>query len=823
MSEALLSIRNLTKTFGGVRALDDVSVDILPGEVHALCGENGAGKSTLNCILAGVLVPDVGDLRLSGRPMPTGSVTAAEAAGIVMVHQESAAFPHLSATDNLTLMRESSRLGGWWLDRAAMREATKRALADLGENFDPDRPLELRSLAQRQMVAIARALSRECRLLILDEPTASLSSRESEALFGAVCSMRARGMSVLYVSHRLDEVFRLADRVSVLRDGKLVATQRVMETDRAMLVQRMVGREIGEATSTAPALVTDAPVLSVRGLSRAGSFDDVSLEVRGGEVVALAGLVGAGRSEVVRAIVGLDPFDRGEVRIEGRPVGRDPAEAVRQGIALVPEDRQQEGLHLPMTVRENMAMARRPARVGVRDRRTEAQIAERFVASLRVRTPSDSVAVSTLSGGNQQKVLLGKWLATEPRVLILDEPTRGVDVGAKEQIHELVRQMASRGIAVLIVSSDLSEVLRLADRVVVMRQGRVAGELGRETATQETILELALPQETNAPPPPTPRSFWRRETGAGVLLALMLIVATVVNPHFAAWENVRDMAVKVAPALIVGSFMTLVVLAREIDISVGSLMGLCAAGLGAVCSSDRLGLPVGAGVGICLGIGLAGGLLNGVLVAWGRLPSIIVTLGTLTVYRGLTELWLDGRWIEKLPDGLRAFGVGAVVGVPYSVLAAAGMVLIALWLSLRTPFGRRVVALGSEPRSAELVGIPVRRLRLTVFGLTGLAAGLATLFAATQLQVIESGFGNGFELVVVASVIVGGTSIRGGRGSVLGTVLGATLLGTITTVLIFLRLGESATYWERAVQGALILLAVLGDWRSGRPGPRCRR
>lgn len=820
MSEALLSIRRLSKSFGGVRALDDVSLDILPGEVHAVCGENGAGKSTLNRILAGVLAPDAGELRLLDVPMAVGSVPAAEVAGIVMVHQESAAFPHLSATDNLTLMREPTRLGGWWLDRPAMRATTVRALAALGETFDPDRPLEERSLAQRQMVAIARALSRDCRLLILDEPTASLSARETEALFDVVRSMRARGIAVLYVSHRLDEVFRLADRVSVLRDGRLVTTLRTDETDRAMLIRLMVGRDLGAAAEAPTATVTAEPVLTVRGLRRTDAFDDVSFGVHGGEVVALAGLVGAGRSEVVRAVLGLDPVDQGEVRVGGRLVGGDPAQAIRLGIALVPEDRQHEGLHLPMTLRENLAMARRPSRLGVRDRRAEADIARDAVASLDVRTPSDGVAVATLSGGNQQKVLLGKWLATDPSVLILDEPTRGVDVGAKEQIHGIVRDLAGRGIAVLVVSSDLPEVLRLADRVIVMRQGRVAGELSRDAATQEAILELALPKETDAPVSPPPRTALGREMGVGALLALTMIAATIVNPQFAALENVRDMAVKVAPALIVGSLMTLVVLAREIDISAGSLMGLCAAGLGVACSADRLGLPVGVGVAICLGIGLTGGLLNGLLIAWGKLPSIIVTLGTLTVYRGITELWLAGRWIEKLPDGLRAFGTGAIGGVPYSVLAAIAVVLSAAWLALRTPFGRRIVALGSEPRSAELVGIPVRRVRLAVFALTGLAAGFAALFAATQLQVIESGFGNGFELVVVASVIVGGTSIRGGRGTVLGTVLGATLLGTIATVLIFLRLGESATYWERAVQGGLILLAVLGDWRASHPGPR---
>ncbi|MCW5940931.1 MAG: ATP-binding cassette domain-containing protein [Fimbriimonadaceae bacterium] len=816
MSETLLSIRGLSKAFGGVRALDDVSLDVSAGEVHAVCGENGAGKSTLNRILAGVLAPDAGELLFGDRWLTTGSVPATEAAGIAMVHQESAAFPHLGASDNVSLMREPTRLGGWWLDRREMKRRTVEALRSLGESFDPERPLEERSPAQRQMVAIARAVSRDCRLLILDEPTASLSARETDALFAVVRAMRNRGVSVLYVTHRLDEVFTLADRVTVLRDGRLVETLRTGATDREGLIRRMVGRELGVAEDGGTRLAPSEPLLKVRGLSRTGAFDEVSLEVSRGEVVVLAGLVGAGRSEVARAILGLDAYDAGEITIDGVAVPADAPGAVRQGLGLVPEDRQHEGLHLPMTVRDNLAMVERPARLGVRDRRAEAALSSDTIGALSIKCASDLAEVASLSGGNQQKVLLGKWLATDPRVLLLDEPTRGVDVGAKEQIHRLIGDLAKRGVAILVVSSDLPEVLRLADRVVVMRQGRVAGELARGEASQERILELALPRETDPAVSAPPRRRLRRELSVGSLLALTLVAAAVVNPGFVGLDNLRDMAVKVAPALIVGSMMTLVVLAREIDISVGSLMGLCAAGLGIACSEDRLALPVYAGVAVCLGIGLVGGLLNGVLVSYGRVPSIIVTLGTLTVYRGATERLMAGRWIENLPDGLRAFGTGAFVGVPYGVLTAGTVVLIAAWLSLRTPFGRRVVALGSDPRSAELVGVPVHRVQMAVFALTGLGSGVAALFAATQLQVIESGFGNGFELVVVASVIVGGTSIRGGRGTVLGTVLGATLLGIVATVLIFLRLGESATYWERAIQGGLILLAVLGDHLSRR-------
>jgi hypothetical protein len=440
--------------------------------------------------------------------------------------------------------------------------------------------------------------------------------------------------------------------------------------------------------------------------------------------------------------------------------------------------------------------------------------------SLSVKAESDLAAVSTLSGGNQQKVLLAKWLATKPSVLILDEPTRGVDVGAKAQIHEIIRELAAAGMAILVISSEMAEVLTLADRVLVMRQGAISGELSRAEADQARLLELSLPVATDAAPEATIVRSRRlpAEATVAALLAAVLVGVSIANPAFMATGNLRDMLIKVSPAVIVGSVLTLVVLAREIDISVGSLMGLCAAVLGITCSPDRMGLPVPVGIALCLATGLVAGVTNGLLVAWARIPSIIVTLAMLTVLRGVTEKAMGGKWIENLPGGLRQFGTGSLAGIPIVVLVAVMSAAGAMWLAGRTRFGRQVYAIGSNPEAATLRGVKTGSVRIALFALTGLAAATAALVSATQLQVIESGFGNGFELVAVASVIVGGTSIRGGRGSVTGTILGATLLGIISTALIFLRLGESAVYWERAIQGGLILLAILVDhWqRKGR-------
>jgi len=824
-SGVLLQVSGVTKSYGGPPALRQVDLSLGRGEILAVCGENGAGKSTLNKILSGSITADSGEIRMDGKPLVIKSAADAEAAGIAIVHQESVAFLSLSATDNHQIMREPTRLGGLWLDRPEMRRRAVASLGSVGEDFDPDLPLESRSVAQRQMVAIARAVDAKCRVLILDEPTASLSARETESLFRVIQKMRGEGVSIVYVSHRLEEIFALADRVAVLRDGQLVATKPIAETSPEDLIRLMVGRDVEPSSGSLGEPTEGAVALQVKGLGRGTAFRDVSFLVRRGEIVALSGLVGAGRSEVVRAIFGIDRFDTGEILVGGQPFAGGhrrptPGDAVKAGVALVPEDRQHEGLHLLLSLRENMNMVATPARLGVIDRREEAVVGAEFMRSLSVKAESDLAAVSTLSGGNQQKVLLAKWLATKPSVLILDEPTRGVDVGAKAQIHEIIRELAASGMAILVISSEMAEVLTLADRVLVMRQGAISGELSRAEADQARLLELSLPVANDAAPEVAVVRSRRlpAEATVAALLAAVLVGVSIANPAFMATGNLRDMLIKVSPAVIVGSVLTLVVLAREIDISVGSLMGLCAAVLGITCSPDRMGLPVPVGIALCLATGLVAGVTNGLLVAWARIPSIIVTLAMLTVLRGVTEKAMGGKWIENLPAGLRQFGTGSLAGIPIVVLVAVMSAAGAMWLAGRTRFGRQVYAIGSNPEAATLRGVKTGSVRIALFALTGLAAATAALVSATQLQVIESGFGNGFELVAVASVIVGGTSIRGGRGSVTGTILGATLLGIISTALIFLRLGESAVYWERAIQGGLILLAILVDhWqRKGR-------
>ncbi len=496
-STAFIQLIGLEKSYGGVRALSDVSIDIRPGEVHAICGENGAGKSTLIRLLTGILQPDHGQIRVEGRLFSDGSVRAAEALGIVAMHQESTAFPDLNAVDNVFAGRELTRWGGVLLDHSAMRRRTAEILRQLGESLPLDVPLGELSLAQRQMAALARALSCNCRLLIMDEPTASLSSRETQTLLQIIRQLRSRGVSILFVSHRLDEVFAIADRISVLRDGSLVATRSSSDLDVPKLIQLMVGRSVEYRRSAeVRGTNTGNVLLEVDGLSRSGVFRDVSFSVRAGEVVGMAGLVGAGRSEIARAIFGIDIYDQGRVFVSGNlvPAGSVPA-AVRAGLAMVPEDRQHEGLILPMTVAQNISLVvlRRLTRWGILRRHPESVLVDQQIQSLMIRTDGRNVPAGTLSGGNQQKLVLAKWLVSNPRVLLLDEPTRGVDIGAKTEIHSLIRQLAADGMAVFVISSDMPELLAVCDRVLVLREGVLSGERSAAETDQNELLEMSLP------------------------------------------------------------------------------------------------------------------------------------------------------------------------------------------------------------------------------------------------------------------------------------------------------------------------------------------
>jgi len=511
MTEPLLRMEHISKRFPGVVALDDVSFEILPGEVHGLLGENGAGKSTLLKILSGAYQPDAGTIALAGEPILLPTPLDAQRQGIVTIYQEFNLIPTMTVAENMFLSREPG--SGPFISWRRMREATAEALGRLGLDLDPMMPVSDLSVGEQQMVEIARALSMESRIIIMDEPTSALTEHEVDRLFRIIAELRSQGLSIVYVTHRLQEVMQICDRVTVLRDGARVGGGKVGELGIDDFIRMMVGRSSSQLFTRLGDHRAPGPVvLKIEGLWRerdpanphATLLRDISLEVRVGEILGLAGLMGAGRTEVARCIFGADPHRRGSITMEGVPVGiRSPIDAIRHGIGLVPEDRKQQALFLDLAVRHNLAISSLKnlswGRWFVNDA-AERELVERYRKALDIRMASADTSIADLSGGNQQKVVLARWLALRPKVLIVDEPTRGIDIAAKAEVHQQLDAMARSGIAVIAISSELPEVLAISDRIVTMREGRITGGMPRNQATEEGLMHLMAIDPSAASP-----------------------------------------------------------------------------------------------------------------------------------------------------------------------------------------------------------------------------------------------------------------------------------------------------------------------------------
>lgn len=492
-SAPILTVEGLTRRFPGVVAVDEVDFAVRVGEVHALLGENGAGKSTLIKILGGATRKDAGVISLNDTPVDFRSPAEALAAGIAVIYQELVLCPHLSVTENV-LMGHLPRSAGLAIDWPEANRRVTALLAQLGVSLPLGTPVGRLSTAQQQLVEIAKALSRESRILVLDEPSATLGRSDLEHLFRVVRRLREQGVAIVYISHRLEEVFEIADRVTVLKDGRLVGSWPIAEVTMPRLVRAMTGRDLG-VVDTLAVDATAPPRLEVRRLGRAGAFSDVSLTLRPGEIVGLAGIVGSGRTDLLRAIFGADQPDTGEVVVDGVPVRfRSPAQALRRGLGLLPEDRKTQGLLLDRSLRENVSLAslRRFTRLGIFRPSEEERTVRALMKDLQIAARGPNQSVVTLSGGNQQKVVLARWLARQCGILLFDEPTRGVDVGAKEEIYRLIHALASQGAAVLVVSSELKELFAICQRILVMRGGRLVGEFAGVTLREDDVVTAML-------------------------------------------------------------------------------------------------------------------------------------------------------------------------------------------------------------------------------------------------------------------------------------------------------------------------------------------
>ncbi len=488
----ILQINNISKSFSGIKVLDNISFAIEKGKVHALLGENGAGKSTLMKILVGLLPADKGEVLLEDEVISGLSVHTILGKGIAMIHQEIVMVPELSVAQNIFLGKESHRFT--WLNETEINSKSKRILADLKLDISPKIKLKNLSIADRQMVEIAKAISNNAKIIIMDEPTSALSDKEVDILFGLIEKLKSQGIAIVYISHKMDEIFRISDTITVLRDGKLIITQKAEDLNHQTLIKLMVGREVSELFPSSSTELGET-LLSVNNLRRKNIFRDINFEVKAGEVLGLAGLVGAGRSEIVRAIGGLDKIDAGIIKIKGEIVNiNSPSDAIKLGIGFVSEDRKALGFVPQMTVKENISLSslQRFSKIGFVNTKEESSLTEEFFGDLKVKASGLGQKLINLSGGNQQKVVIAKVLMSNPKIIILDEPTRGIDVGAKFEIYKLINTLKAKGLAIILISSEMPEILGLCDRILVLSKGKQMAILSKKEVTQEKIMQYAI-------------------------------------------------------------------------------------------------------------------------------------------------------------------------------------------------------------------------------------------------------------------------------------------------------------------------------------------
>ncbi|WP_343312844.1 ATP-binding cassette domain-containing protein [Brucella sp. BE17] len=823
MDVPALECLSISKVFPGVRALSDVSLSIRKGEIHALLGQNGAGKSTLVKVLTGVYQPDGGEIYVDGKPVRMRRPTDAEANGIAIVHQDQQLVAQFDVTQNIFLGHE--KLASGLLDKAAMAVAARTALERVGASFTPDTLVRDLSVAQREQVSIAAALLRNPKILVLDEPTASLSEKEAELLFTAVRSLRDQGVTIIYISHYLDEVLDLVDRITILRDGCFVATRDAQGTNRSDIVHMMVGREISQLYPK-ETLPLGEVLLEVKGLRQGHAVRGVDFSVRRGEIFGIAGLMGAGRSELAMALIGALPRSAGEVILRGQvSAPADPGAARREGFAIIPEDRRHEGLLTDMTMRENLTLPNVSlwSRAGLIDLKREKADTAAIVQNLNIQPPILDQLTRNLSGGNQQKVVIGRWLPGDTEVFLFDEPTTGVDVGSRVEIYRQMIELARRGAAVIFISSDFEEIAGMCDRVAVMHKGKINAVLEGADNNPETMLYWASGSNetehgTSAVPStdegktdarkPARNTLTRWSTIGGMVLALMII--TLLAPNFLSIGNVFDVLKQGSVLAFIALGLTVVLIAGGLDMSAGAASQL-ATNIAAGFMIGGTGL-IGA-IGISLAAGVAIGVVNAVLVLFFGMPAFVATLGIMFVTMGATLLYNGGQALTLSNEPAFFFiGQGYVGPVPF-VFILLLMVTVILHLLLRhTRLGLRMYAVGQNLEAAELRGVARKPYAFASFVIGGLILGLAgVVLASYSYGASALATGIDFLISALAAAFLGSALSRAGDLSVAGTVITALFLASLSNGLVLIGISNQLL---PGIQGLVLILSIaLGVFR----------
>lgn len=826
--EPLLSVRQINKRFPGVHALKDVTFSIAKGEVHALIGENGAGKSTLMRILSGVHPQDSGELSWDGAPIAFTSPTEAFSTGIAMVWQDTRLVPTLDVAWNIFLGHEPG--SGLLADRRQMNVEAQRLLDKIGSRVDPRTPAADLSRAEMQQVEIARALSRNARLLILDEPTSALTPAETEGLFKLVVKLRDEGCSIIFISHRLPEVMEISDRVTVLKDGAVIGTVDCKGTNTQELVSMMVGREMGLVFPPRNPDASANPVaLSVDGLvtpATAEGSKGLSFNVHKGEIIGFGGIEGSGQQAAARALFGIGK-NGGSFSIEEDTVDiKSPSDAIAEGLVYIPADRRSESLFDIHSIRENAAVPnlRKLSHFGVVDSARERQAVQEQMDRLAVKAPNMETLIGTLSGGNQQKVVFARWLLGEARVVIFDEPTQGVDVGTKQEIYSIIRNMAEEGVGVIVISSDLPELIGLTDRILVFNDGGIVADIPSEDATEESVIGAAVEdmaasngaQKLKLSDEATHTQYVRpkvshygllRRYGSAVLLAALIMamigVASAMAPYFLTPRNFGSMAGQIAPVAFAAIGQMATILLGGIDLSIGPTISLVTSIASFLLSPDS-GLPIWMGITICLMAGVTVGCVNGFLTSVMRIPDLVATLATFTIVQGAALIVRPSPGGRINPDVADAI-THTIGRLPYSFILLVVVVVVAEILLSRGRIGARFYAVGSSLEAALASGINAGRLRFAAYVFSGFMAAMAGLIIASRIGSGDPQAGSTFTLATVTAVVIGGTSVFGGVGTAIGTFFGAILIILMQNILNQFQINA---YWQYVWTGILTLLAV---------------
>ena len=825
----------LTKSFAGNTVLRAVDFEVRPGEIHALVGENGAGKSTLINLITGVHQPDAGTISLAGTVVDRFGPRQAESLGVATVHQELSLCPHLTVAENVFLARPPTRFGR--IDAGQMERRTASRFRDLGVEIDPTALAGELPLAEQQLVEFAKATVRPLRVLILDEATSALDSGQVGLLFAALRRLRDDGAAIIFVSHRLDEVFAISDRITVLRNGEYVATVPGASTTTDQLVQLMVGRGVEDIFPPKPPtadVLAQPVVLSVQDLASGKRFENVSFDLHRGEILGLGGLQGQGQHELLEALFGLHRVEGG-LGLGGHPERiRNPRDAMRHGLAYVPEDRKTEGLLVPLSVRENLALPNlgRLSRWGILRRRGETDLVGDLVRRLQVRLRSPRQSLLRLSGGNQQKVAIAKWLPLQPSVFLLAEPTRGIDVGTKQEIYRLMRELTAAGASVLLISSDTIELLGLCDRVLAMYERRPVAMLAGDEVTEQNVVHAAVAGTaagastapalapsvergrgesvpgTGAPRPSRPSAHRRlprvwQDLGAiyGVML-LFVLVYLYGNRNTLSLDTINNLSAYLFPLFLTALAQSVVMLTGGIDLSIGAMVSLATVLL-ATQMYDSPSSMVKAVV-LVMAVGALLGLATGSVVTFARLPAIIVTLATSFLWAGLALFVLEVPG-GHLPRGFARGMTGQVGGiVPVTLLVLAAVLLV--WKAIKTtPLGLSIYAVGDNPAGAYASGVHVRRSRLAAYTIAGVLTAIGGIGLAAYSGTGDPLIGTPYTLASISAAVLGGISFFGGQGHLRGTIAGTLILGLLIQILFISGLSPS---YQRVIQGVVLIVAL---------------